>query len=221
MKSLSFRDMEQLSAYLDGQLSPARKTRLEKRIRSDQALVAALEEIHQTRSLLRRMPRRHVPRNFTLTARMAGIRAPVPRAVPALSWASAAAMLLFIFTLGANLVGKISFGASAPMLAAAPSGFGGGPAAATQAPAIAAPATASPTELRSDQTAQMKPTQEIFAMSAPEAATPETNPTLKSQPKAPIPWLIIWAGLAILLSAVALLVWSLNQFAFRRKNRRR
>lgn len=237
MTSFTFREMEQLSAYLDGQLSPSKKTRLEKRIRSDQALAAALEEIRQTRTLLRRMPRRRVPRNFTLTTRMAGIRPPIPRAVPALSWASAAAMLLFIFTLGANLVGKISFGASAPMLAAAPSGLGGGPAAATQAPATAAPATqapamaapvtAPPAQLRADQTAQATPTPEIFAMAAPEAATPVTNPvpqppaTLKAQPKALSPWLIIWAGVAILLGGVALLVWSLNQFAFLRKNRRR
>jgi len=226
MKSLNFRDMERLSAYLDGQLSPSEKTRLEKRIQSNQAFAAALDEIRQTRTLLHRMPRRRVPRNFTLTPRMAGIRPPVPRLVPALSWASAAAMLLFIFTLGANLVGKLSFGASAPMLAAAPSGLGGGPAA-TEAPALAAPVTMPPAELRSDQKATITPTPEVFAMAVPEAATPETNPvtqppdTQKAQPKLLNPWLIIWPGLAILLSALALLVWGLNQFSFRRKNRRR
>lgn len=217
MKSLNFRDMEQLSAYLDGQLSPSKKTRLEKRIRSDRAFAAALEEIRETRALLRQMPRVRVPRNFTLTTKMAGIRPPVPRLVPAFSWASAAATLLFIFTLGANLVGKISFGGAAPMIAAAPGGFGGGPAAATAPPAA----------LRSDQTAQATPTPELFTMAVPEAATPVTNPVtqppaaLKAQPKPLNPWLIIWAGLALLLSAAALLVWSMNQFAFRRKNRRR
>ena len=227
MKSLTFRDIERLSAYLDGQLSPSEKTHLEKSIQSDQAFAIALEEIRQTRTLLRRMPKRRVPRNFTLTTRMAGIRPPVPRAVPVLSWASAMAMLLFIFTLGANLFGKLSFGASAPMMAAAPSGIGGGPMAATQAPALAAPATEAPAELRSDQTSKVTATPEVFSMLAPEAATPVTNPvtqppaTLKAQPRSFNPWLILWPGLAIFLSALALLIWGLNQFAFQRKNRRR
>ena len=226
MKSLNFRDMERLSAYLDGQLSPSEKTRLEKRIRSNQAFAAALDEIRQTRTLLHRMPRRRVPRNFTLTTKTAGIRPPVPRLVPAFSWASAAAMLLFIFTLGANLVGKISFGGAAPMMAAAPSGLGGGPAA-TQAPVMAAPATAPPAALRSDQMAQVTPTPELFTMTVPEAATPVTAPVnqppaaLKAQPKPLNPWLIIWPALAILLIFLAALVWLQNQFSFRRKNRPR
>jgi anti-sigma factor RsiW len=146
MKSPSFRDMEALSAYLDGQISPSERTRLEKRVQSDAALAAALQEFSQTRALLRRTPQRRAPRNFTLTPRMAGIRPPMPRLVPVFSWASAVAMLLVIFTLGAGLVGRLSAGTAAPILAAAPSGgIGGGPpAAATQAPALAAPATAAP-----------------------------------------------------------------------------
>jgi anti-sigma factor RsiW len=223
MKSLNFRDMERLSAYLDGQLSPSEKTRLEKRVRSNPAFAAALDEIRQTRTLLHHMPRRRVPRNFTLTPRMAGIRPPVPRAVPVLSWASAAAMLLFIFTLGTNLVGKISFGGAAPMMAAAPSGLGGGPAA-TQAPALAAPATQAPAQLSPDQT-QVTPTPELFTMAVPEAATPVTAPVnqppaaMKAQPKPLNPWLIIWPALAIFLILLAALVWLQNQFSFRRKNR--
>jgi len=141
MTTPSSRDLEQLSAYLDGQLSRSGRTRLELRIQSDPAFAGALEELRQTRALLRRTPHRRAPRNFTLTPRMAGIRPPVPRAVPMLSWASAVAMLFFIFTLGASLVGQLSFGAatsaaapmaSAPLAAAAP---------ATAAPATAAPAT--------------------------------------------------------------------------------
>ena len=44
MTSPSFRDMENLSAFLDGQLSPAEKRRLENRIQSDPVLAAALQE---------------------------------------------------------------------------------------------------------------------------------------------------------------------------------
>ena len=158
MTTPSSRDLEQLSAYLDGQLSQSGRARLELRIRSDPALAGALEELRQTRTILRRTPHRRAPRNFTLTPGMAGIRPPVPRLVPVLSWASAVAMLFFIFTLGAGLVGQLSFGAAATS-AAAPMGAGAGPlAAATMAPVVEAPATAAP--------ATMAPVAATFAPAA-------------------------------------------------------
>jgi anti-sigma factor RsiW len=234
MTSPSFRDMEALSAYLDGQISPAERTHLEKRIQSDAVLAAALQELRQTRAMLRRTPKRRAPRNFTLTPRMAGIRPPVPRLVPVFSWASAVAMLLFIFTLGTSLIGQLSSGTAAPMLAAAPSGKGGGPPAAVTmapamvAPATAAPATAAPAPLRkSDQTMQETQTAEAFVMPVPQATPPaaakETQPpsALKARQKPFSPWLVIWAGLGVLLAILAWFVWWLNQQAFRRKNRRR
>jgi anti-sigma factor RsiW len=243
MTSPSFRDMENLSAYLDGQISHSQRTRLEIRIQSDAVLAAALEELRQTRGLLRRTPQRRAPRNFTLTARMAGIRPPVPRLVPALSWASAVAMLLFIFTLGTSLIGQLSFGAAAPMLAAAPSGIGGGPpAAATQAPAMAAPATPAPemaakatmapattapaAQGTTDQTALATPTAEAFVMTAPEATPPGTariiQPPIapKARSKPLNPWLFIWPGVGVLLGTLALLVRWLSKRAFQRKNPR-
>jgi anti-sigma factor RsiW len=211
----SFRDVEQLSASLDGQLSQAEKTRLEARIRSDSALAAALADLRQARAILRRTPKRRLPRNFTLTPKMAGIRPPIPRAVPALGWASGVAMLLFFFTLGTNLLGRIPFGASAPMNAAAPmtsEGYGlGGGSAATQTPAT-------------DNT-QVTPTAETFVMTAPEttppgemrivepAAPPGTKSTLH-----PVNiWPYIWLGLAAVLIAAALLIRRASVQAFRRK----
>ena len=146
MTSPSSHDLEQLSAYLDGQLTRSTHTRLDYRIHSDPALAGALEELRQTRALLRSMPHRRAPRNFTLTAGMARIRPPVPRLVPVFSWASAVAMLFFIFTLGAGLFGQLSLGgATVSMNAAAPRAFGAGPLpAAVAPPATAAPATAAP-----------------------------------------------------------------------------
>ncbi|HBD07338.1 MAG TPA: hypothetical protein DCZ69_03675, partial [Syntrophobacteraceae bacterium] len=117
MTSPSFRDIKQLSAYLDGQVSRSEKARLEGRIRTDPELAAALEELRQTQWLLRRTPYRRAPRNFTLTPRMVGLKAPTPRLVPALSWASVVAMLLFVCTLGTNMLGNFSFGASARIMA--------------------------------------------------------------------------------------------------------
>ena len=242
MTTLSFRDMENLSAYLDGQLNPAEKTRLENQIQLDPALASALEEFRQTRKLLQHTPHRRAPRNFTLTPKMAGIRPPVPRLVPALSWASAVAMLLFIFTLGTSLVDQLAPSSAAPMMAAAPSGLGGGPAnaataapatAAPVAPAPAAPATAAPATIApaSDQFALATPTVAASIMSAPELATPEpavpgtnrtTQPPLarKALPWQPNSWLFIWPGIALLLGALALLVLWQNKRAFQRKNPR-
>jgi hypothetical protein len=200
MTNPSFRDVEQLSASLDGQLSQAEMTRLEARIQSDPALAAALADLRQARAILRRTPKRRLPRNFTLTPKMAGIKPPVPRLVPALSWASAVAMLLFVFTLGANLLGQISFGAAAPMMAAAPMtnegyGIGGGPAATqpavtdntqvnlTAETSVMTPPEATPSgETRGGGSAttqppaidntQLTPTAEALVMTAPEATPP-------------------------------------------------
>ncbi len=215
MTTPSFRDVEQLSASLDGQLSQADKTRLETRLQSDPALAAALADLRQTRAILRRTPKRRLPRNFTLTPKMAGIRPPVPRAVPALSWASAVALLLFVGTLGTNLLGQLSFGAGAPMLAAAPmsnegTGIGGGPAA-TQPPVT-------------DNT-QVIPTAETFVMTVPETTTsadtrgvePAAAPDIKTAPEPVNIWLYIWPGLAAVLIAAALLIRRASVQAFRRK----
>jgi hypothetical protein len=139
MTTTSFRDVERLSAYLDGELSQAEQRRLEARLRREMNLAAALDELRAARALLRRTPRRRAPRNFMLTPKMAGLRPPLPRAVPALRLASVVAALLLFFTFAGNLLGPISFGASAPAQVMAPAsgyggGVGGGPAeAATEA----------------------------------------------------------------------------------------
>lgn len=137
MSRPSFRDYELLSAYLDRELGQKDKTRLVARIVKEPELAKALEELRQTRSLLRQTPHRKAPRNFTLTPKMAGIRPPVPRVVPALSWASAIAMVMFVCTLGYNLLasGGLSFGAAAPKASDLyVSNQSAGTAAATSAP---------------------------------------------------------------------------------------
>ena len=67
---LSPQDWQQLSAYLDGQLSTTEKERLETRLRSQTSLRSGLEEINQTRTILRSVPKRKVPHNFILTRAM-------------------------------------------------------------------------------------------------------------------------------------------------------
>jgi hypothetical protein len=215
MTKPSFRDVEQLSASLDGQLSKADKTRLEARFQSDPALATVLADLHQARAILRRTPKRRLPRNFTLTPKMAGIKPPVPRMVPALSWASAVAMLVFVSTLGMNLLGQLSFGASSPMLAAAPmtnEGFGrGGGPADTQAPGL--------------DTLQNTPTPETLVMTVPESTpaggtnlvVPPTTSAEKATTRPVNIWPTIWLGLAVVLIAAAILIRRASILAFRRK----
>src|SRR5512139_991838 len=112
MKSPSFHDVEQLSALMDGKLSQAEAARLQGRLGSDPNLRAIMEDLRQTRSLLRRLPARRAPRNFTLTPKMAGVKPPLPRSVPTLRFATALAAFLLVFSMATNALVP-TFGRSA------------------------------------------------------------------------------------------------------------
>jgi hypothetical protein len=215
MTTPSFRDVEQLSAYLDGRLSQVEKTRLENRLQADPTLKALLGDLRNARSILHRTPKHSVPRNFTISPRMAGIRPPLPRLVPLFSWASAVAAFLFIITLGGTLVGQISSGTAAPMLASAPMnsqayGLGSGPATDATRSAL------------TDNTLYT-PTPEAFVLMAPQATSSIGTRSL-APPPAPMSakksvntWLFIWPGLAVLLISAAMLIRWLTLLAFRRR----
>jgi hypothetical protein len=99
------REGELLSAYLDGQLNPKERARLEARLREDAQLRSLLVELRRTRAILRSQPRLRAPRNFMLTPQMAGkpVRTP-PRAYPALRLASVLAGVLFVLVLAGDLL---------------------------------------------------------------------------------------------------------------------
>ena len=99
------RDTEQLSAYLDGELKPSDSTKLEARLKTDPELASVLNDIRATRTLLRKLPSRKAPRNFTLTRKMVGQNPPLPRTYPIFRFATAVATLLFIFSIGVNSFG--------------------------------------------------------------------------------------------------------------------
>jgi hypothetical protein len=125
--------------------------------------------------MLRQTPRRKAPRNFTLTPKMVGIRPPVPRVVPALSWGSAVAMVMFVCTLGYNLISSGAFGAAAPK-ASDISGIAQAPAAATAAPATMAPATAAPAAPLAPATSPSAPNQYLAPLGTPTPAQATPNP---------------------------------------------
>jgi anti-sigma factor RsiW len=152
----NFRDIELLSSYLDGRLSPSESVRLEARLASDPGLASAFEDLRAARSILRKLPSRKAPRNFTLTRQMVGLRPPLPRSYSFFRFSTAFATVLLTLTFAANALSRIplmgdyagGFGmggggggaaesAAAPVEApAAAEAVGGGPAA-TEAPAVA------------------------------------------------------------------------------------
>jgi hypothetical protein len=106
---ISPREWEALSAYLDEQLSPRRRAQIESRLETSPDFRQALEELSQTRSLLRSAPRPRAPRNFTLTPEMAGLRLGArqrPSAYPVLRLASALAALFFVVIFAGELVAR-------------------------------------------------------------------------------------------------------------------
>jgi anti-sigma factor RsiW len=143
----NFRDIELLSSYLDGQLSPSESARLESRISKDPELADAFNDIRAARGILRKLPLRKAPRNFTLTRKMVGLKPPLPRSYSFFRFSTAFATVLLILTFAANALTQLprmSFaasGASAPVAQNA-WGLGGGAGPAVQAPAAAAPAAA-------------------------------------------------------------------------------
>jgi hypothetical protein len=178
------RDLEFLSAYLDGQLNSSDSARLESRLASDESLRAALDNLRSTRGLLRQLPSRRAPRNFTLTPQMAGIKPPTPRAVPVFRFATAIATLLFVISFVVN--GLITL--SAPSLAAAPAPSAVGamaPLSAAQEAAPQAPtlplAAMAPTETSAPRlmsaplmtTESPMPLGGGFSTTATETSTPE------------------------------------------------
>ena len=98
MKIKSFRNIINLSLYLDGELSPSKKVKVEEEIYKDQQSQEILNLMQQVKFLLKSTPKRKIPKNFLLTPEMVGMKPPVPRSVPIFRMASVAAALVFVFS---------------------------------------------------------------------------------------------------------------------------
>ena len=72
MSGISPRDLERLSAYLDGALQARDRDQLQRRLRAEAALASALKDLEGMRALVQRVPQRRPPRSFTLTQAMVG-----------------------------------------------------------------------------------------------------------------------------------------------------
>jgi hypothetical protein len=65
-KQISAKDLELLSSYLDHQLSPSDKKHVESRLAVDVDFQNTLAGLRRTKYILRTLPQRSVPRNFTI-----------------------------------------------------------------------------------------------------------------------------------------------------------
>ena len=225
----NFRDIEQLSSYLDGQLSPSESARLESRISSDPELASDLNDLRAAQGILRKLPARKAPRNFTLTRQMVGLKPPLPRSYSFFRFSTAFATVLLMLTFAANALIQlprmalgVAAGAPAPAAKSA-YGLGAGPAAATAAPAATeAPMVAAapplgmpvaPTEVLPATSADSARVIETPIVEAPVAKEPGNASELQNQSQVgaeretlvPVAWQIALLVLG-LVSGVMLLV---------------
>jgi len=118
----SFRDVEKLSAYLDGELKPSEVARLETRLQTEPGLASVLNDLRQARGILRQLPQRRAPRNFTLTPKMVGGKPPLPATYPVFRFATVLATLFLFLTFASNFMAPRLVRTAAPY----PYGIGGG-----------------------------------------------------------------------------------------------
>lgn len=181
MPPLSPREFEQLSAYLDGQLNASEQGEVQRRLVERPDLRQALDELRQTRAMLRNAPRRKVPRNFMLKPAMVPARRRAfGRPVFSLGLASALATFFLMLSVMLEFVPVLSFGASAPM---APQALDGstGRNLASQAPQPSAMMEMSKSAGMGSPTAMPTPVP-TQAMKVAEATRPVAQPATALTP---------------------------------------
>jgi len=103
---ISRRDWEQLSAYMDDQLSAREQAGIEARLQTDESLREALDDLRMTRIAVKALPHLRAPRNFTLTPEMAGQRQKKrPRLFSTFRLVSVVSSLLLVMVLLVDLLG--------------------------------------------------------------------------------------------------------------------
>ncbi|MDO8753594.1 MAG: hypothetical protein Q7J80_06840 [Anaerolineales bacterium] len=211
----NFREIELLSSYLDGQLNASESARLESRLSSDPELASVLFDIRSARGILRKLPARKAPRNFTLTRKMVGLKPPLPRAYPIFRFSTAFATILLMISFAANLLAPpFGFAASAPQ---AVSGVDGG-SAATEAPALSAPfLEMAPAALPTEAAAAREGEPSADALQTPKEAGNESGlpdqASVKSEARVPVIWQI---GLLVIILLSGFLMWIMRQSALRK-----
>ncbi len=147
---LSPRDLERLSAYLDGECSSKEAAKLESRLQLEPGLRQALEELRATAGLLHALPEVPPPRSFALTPEMVGLKQ--RRAYPVLRLATALASIAFVALIGLDAFANVllplaGVGSHAPAMRDVGVPEGG----ATEEPMMAAEAPLAESEISEEQ----------------------------------------------------------------------
>jgi hypothetical protein len=96
------RELEQLSAYIDGELNQREAQKLEARLAREPGLHRALDELQIVARSMRALPQAKLPRSFTLSPEMVGV--PHKRgSYPLLRLATALAAFVFVVVVGVDL----------------------------------------------------------------------------------------------------------------------
>ncbi|MCP4363275.1 MAG: hypothetical protein GY796_35185 [Chloroflexi bacterium] len=105
-KSAEEKRQEALAAYLDNALSDRERRQFEVELAQDPGLQAELEQQRTLQQMLRQLPQRRVPRNFTLDPAKYGrpARQPLTPYYPALQAATVLTAVLFIFAIGMGVI---------------------------------------------------------------------------------------------------------------------
>lgn len=228
MTNPSLRNLKRISASLDGQLSRVEAARLASLLAADPGLAGLRDDLEHVRSLLRRLPMRRAPHNFTLHPGMARLRPPLPRLAPVLGYASALAALLLVFTFGGRFFIPLAAAPAAYDLTAAEpaagEAFAEDPVQEAGGLDNAAPAAPQATPVAEDASPERSiPTATPEAVMALQAPPPSVGVEEKSLEPAPVlsPWQAGLLSASIALAAAAALLRLVNILAFRARHRRK
>ncbi|HSB89259.1 MAG TPA: hypothetical protein VLD63_04430 [Anaerolineales bacterium] len=120
MPAIPARDLEALSAYIDGRLSPSEAVALEQRLGREAGLRRELEGMRLTVRALKSLPSHRVPRSFALKPERIAKPAPA-RWYPVLQLGTAVAGIAFVLVVGADVLGASQSGlATRSVVAEAP-----------------------------------------------------------------------------------------------------
>ena len=107
------RELNMLSAYLDGELKPSDKQKLDARLEKDPELRQWLADLQQTKLMLGQLTRLKSPRSFTLTPDMVTVRRAKSKPLfTTLRLASSLAAILLVVLFGVQMLigGSLPFG---------------------------------------------------------------------------------------------------------------
>ena len=107
------KDWTLLSSYLDGELDKKTEDQLKAKMAQDPELQASLSQLRNTKRILKATPEFKIPRNFTLTPEMVGVKAKPP-AVFGYRLATAVMSIMLVMTLVLDFGRFLLGGAMAP-----------------------------------------------------------------------------------------------------------